>query len=130
MTERMTHEDDDATVQPTQAQGDSTDAGRRTLHLWWRAARAGAELRLGTGRAWVVVVGTLDARRALALAELVGELVRQPSLHRVSVDLTCTVATDRWAAVFVRALRAGSPPWADVTTPGATARVFRRRHAA
>jgi hypothetical protein len=130
MTMRMSHEVDDATVQPIQARGDPTDAGRATPDLGWRAVRAGAELRLATGRAWVVVVGTVDARRAVAVAELVDELVRQPSLHRVSVDLTCTVAADRGAAAFVRALRAGTPPCADVTTPGAMARVFRHRHAA
>jgi hypothetical protein len=85
------------------------------------ATGADAELHLRDGRAWVIVVGTVDAARASAVAELVDALVRGPTFRRVSVDLTCTVLSDRGAAVAIGALHDGAPPWVDVTTAGAIA---------
>jgi hypothetical protein len=105
-------------------QSTSTDGLRR------RAERAGAQLELGDGHAWVIVVGTVDGRRASAAADLVDELVRQPSFHRVSVDLTSTVLSDRGAAAIFNALRAGAAPGVDVTTPGPLGWLVRGPHAA
>lgn len=87
------------------------------------AQRAGAELELGDGRAWVVLVGTVDAGRASAVADLVDELSSHGPLRRVSVDLTCTVIADGGAAAIIRALRAGAPSRIDITTAGVVGRM-------
>lgn len=90
----------------------------RPLDLRQRAIDAGAELRVRDGRAWVVVVGPVDATRAEAIAGLVGDLARQPWLHRAGVDLTCTVETDRQAAATLERLDRAAPPNVDVSRPG------------
>jgi len=94
------------------------------------AVVADAELQVRDGRAWVVVVRQVDAARASALAQLVDELAAQPSLHRVSADLTCTTPSDRRAATILGGLRLRAAPSVDVTAPGAVSRLFRPRHAA
>ncbi len=86
------------------------------LQRWMELS--GAELHLGDRRAWVIVVGTVDADRAHAIVGLVDELAWQPSLHRISVDLTCTVMSDGDAAAACDALLVSAAPWVDMATPG------------
>jgi hypothetical protein len=81
------------------------------------AQEGGAELHVRDDRAWVVVVGTVDAARASAAAELIDDLVWKRSFHRVSVDLTCALIADQGAATTFDALRAGAAAWLDVTAP-------------
>ena len=81
------------------------------------APQGSVELYVRDDHAWVVVVGTVDAARASAAAELVDDLVGKRSLHRVSVDLTCALTADRGAAATFDALRAGAAAWLDVTAP-------------
>lgn len=101
----------------------------KTPFLRRLADRADAEMWLRDGHAWVIAVGTVDATRASAVADLVNELTAQRSLRRVSVDLTCTVAADHDAAAILENLRADAPPSTDVTTAGVFGRLGHRRAA-
>ena len=60
------------------------------------APQGGVELYVRDDHAWVVVVGTVDAARASAAAELID---------------------DQGAAATFDALRAGAAAWLDVTAP-------------
>ena len=60
------------------------------------AQQGGVELYVRDDHAWVVVVGTVDAARASAAAELID---------------------DQGAAATFDALRAGAAAWLDVTAP-------------
>jgi hypothetical protein len=95
-----------------------------------RAERCDAELYIRDGRAWVIVVGAVNPARAIEVFNLVDELASQPSLRRVSVDLTCTTIADHGTAGIINALRDGAAPWVDVTTAAAIGRLHVERHAA
>lgn len=78
----------------------------------------------------MIVVGTVNAARACAIAELVDSLAAQPQVQRLSVDLTCTMIVERSAAAILDGVRAGVPAWIDVTTAGAFGRFHVDRPAA
>lgn len=85
-----------------------------------------ADVRIGDGRAWVLVSGPVDADRAVAVRAVVDELSRRESIRRVSVDLTCVIAVNPVAAASLKLLRRNALPWVDVAQPGAVGRLLRR----
>jgi hypothetical protein len=87
-----------------------------------RAAAAQLELHSTDDAAWIVAVGQLNGTRAKALSAIVDELVSVQALHRVSVDISCAVATDRVALDAIASLCARAGGGLDVTTAGSIRR--------
>jgi hypothetical protein len=86
-----------------------------------------AELHVHDHHAWVIVVGTVDADRAHAVAELIAALARGRTLHRISIDLTCTLTPDRNASDVIAAAARAAGPGVDILTAGVFARIRPRR---
>ena len=89
-----------------------------------------ADVRIGEGRAWVVVDGLVDNDRAVAVRRVVDDLSHHESIRRVSVDLTCAITVDPAAAASLDLVRLGAEPWVDVAGPGVVGRLLRRTRSA
>jgi hypothetical protein len=95
-----------------------------------RAAAAHLQLHSRDDAASIVAVGQLDGTRAKALAAIVDELVSVHAVHRVSVDISNAVATDRVALDEVTRLCSHAADGVDVTTAGSLGRFVHRSPAA
>jgi hypothetical protein len=95
-----------------------------------RAAAAQLELHIRDDAAWIVAVGQLNGTRAKTLSSIVHELESVHALHRVSVDISCAVATDRVALDAIAALCSRAGAGLDVTTAGSISRYLQRPRAA
>jgi hypothetical protein len=90
---------------------------RHRSELRHRADRAGAEAYVRNGKTLIVVIGEIDDRRADTLAELISYAAESAPGGNVSVDLTCTMPTNRRAAAILDRLEAGSLPRVTFTKP-------------